>query len=254
LKPLAGLDDGLHVNLRSFFCQDYSAFEILFGVRDMSDPAVAVVTSLQRQFPQEAPALNTDLLSGILVSRMLEGMKVAVGATIAARRWVLEGLGNFDRFKEYLAEDFVMVKFAAEAGHGVILSSYVVEHHIGSAGLVQSLCVVCAGCEAHADRGPQGIWVSCSPCHSRSRCLSSAAEPSSWLPVPLALLVRGIAAYVVSACVLRTLINWRLLLEELTGFCFWLIGFFYSNISWRGRRHHLYPDGRFELVRLEIDA
>ena len=45
---------------------------------------------------------------------------------------VLEALGGFNRLKDYLAEDFVMGKFAAEAGHGVILSSFVIEHHIGS--------------------------------------------------------------------------------------------------------------------------
>ena len=33
LKPLAGLDLGLESNLRTFFEQDYPAFEILFAVR-----------------------------------------------------------------------------------------------------------------------------------------------------------------------------------------------------------------------------
>ena len=45
LKPLAGLDHGLESNLRTFFEQDYPAFEILFAVSDASDPAVAVVRS-----------------------------------------------------------------------------------------------------------------------------------------------------------------------------------------------------------------
>ena len=34
LKPLAGLDLGLEANLRTFFQQDYPAFEILFAVRE----------------------------------------------------------------------------------------------------------------------------------------------------------------------------------------------------------------------------
>ena len=80
----------------------------------------------------EAIGMNTDFLAGILVARMFEGMRFAVGPTIAARRRVLESIGGFDRLKDYLAEDFVMGKFAAEAGHGVSLSSYVIEHHIGN--------------------------------------------------------------------------------------------------------------------------
>ena len=62
---------------------------------------------------------------------MLEGMHFAIGPTIAARRAALIAIGGFNRLKDYLAEDFVMGKFAAEAGFGVILSSYVIEHHIG---------------------------------------------------------------------------------------------------------------------------
>ena len=45
LKPLSGLDLDLESNLRTFFEQEYPAFEILFAVRSESDPAVAVVAN-----------------------------------------------------------------------------------------------------------------------------------------------------------------------------------------------------------------
>lgn len=57
LKPLAGLDLDLESNLRTFFEQDYPAFEILFAVRDAGDPAVEVVTRLQRQYPNVSSRL-----------------------------------------------------------------------------------------------------------------------------------------------------------------------------------------------------
>src|SRR5580693_7760051 len=52
LKPLAGLDLDLESNLRTFFEQDYPAFEILFAARSENDPALQVVARLQREYPK----------------------------------------------------------------------------------------------------------------------------------------------------------------------------------------------------------
>jgi ceramide glucosyltransferase len=46
LKPLHGADPGLETYLDGFFTQDYPAFEIIFAVRQESDPAVAIVRRL----------------------------------------------------------------------------------------------------------------------------------------------------------------------------------------------------------------
>jgi len=63
------------------------------------------------------------------------------------------------------------------------------------------------------------------------------------------MILRSLAAYTVSARVLRARINWLLLpIEDLLGFLFWLAGFFGNTISWRGRRYRLFSDGRFELI------
>ena len=51
LKPLHGAEPRLYDNLRSFCLQDYPNFQIVCGVRDANDPAIAVVRRLQREFP-----------------------------------------------------------------------------------------------------------------------------------------------------------------------------------------------------------
>jgi ceramide glucosyltransferase len=52
LKPLCGIEPDTYECLRSFCDQAYPEFQIVFGVSQEADPAVAVVRRLQREFPQ----------------------------------------------------------------------------------------------------------------------------------------------------------------------------------------------------------
>ena len=52
LKPVRGLDPNTYPAFVSQANQDYPQFEILFGVRDSTDPAIPEIHRLQRQFPQ----------------------------------------------------------------------------------------------------------------------------------------------------------------------------------------------------------
>lgn len=54
LKPLKGTDPEIYESFRSHCLQDYPEFEIIFGVSDANDPAIAEVQKLQREFPQRA--------------------------------------------------------------------------------------------------------------------------------------------------------------------------------------------------------
>jgi ceramide glucosyltransferase len=327
LKPLAGLDLDLESHLRTFFEQDYAAFEILFAVRSGDDPAAQVVNRLQKQYANiptrlivtgeppypnakvyslermlaaaandlvvmsdsdihvtadllrtvaaefqdehvgvatcpyravpgpsfwsrlETTGMNADFWASALVARMIEGVRFAVGPTVVARRSVLQSIGGFDCLKEYLAEDFVMGKFAAEAGHGVILSSYVIDHHIDSVTLRQSVAHRLRWARSTRRSRPMGYLGQLFTMPLPLALFLFFVRPV-WWPVPvIAIVIRFLAAYTVSARVLKARLNWLLLpVEDLAGFCFWLAGFFGNTISWRGRRYRLYSDGRFELV------
>jgi ceramide glucosyltransferase len=51
LKPLCGAEPGLYAHLRSYCEQDFPEFQLVFGVREPGDPALAVVERLVREFP-----------------------------------------------------------------------------------------------------------------------------------------------------------------------------------------------------------
>src|SRR5258708_32402229 len=56
LKPLCGLEDGLEANLESFANLDGASHEVVLSIADPNDPAIVVVESVRRRFP-EAPFL-----------------------------------------------------------------------------------------------------------------------------------------------------------------------------------------------------
>ena len=51
LKPLCGGEPHLYEHLRTFCEQDHPEFQIVFGVRDQTDPALEVVRRLAAEFP-----------------------------------------------------------------------------------------------------------------------------------------------------------------------------------------------------------
>ncbi len=52
LRPLKGLEAGLYENLETLCAQRYGTFQLVCGVADAQDPAVAVVRRLQREHPE----------------------------------------------------------------------------------------------------------------------------------------------------------------------------------------------------------
>ncbi|HSW50384.1 MAG TPA: bacteriohopanetetrol glucosamine biosynthesis glycosyltransferase HpnI [Bryobacteraceae bacterium] len=331
LKPLAGAEDGLERNLRSFFEQDYPDFELLFAVREASDPAAGLVDRLRREYPRvaarlivtgeppypnakvfsldrmlaearhdlvvmsdsdvrvtpdmlrvvaaefqderlglatcpyravpgqgfwsslEAIGMNTEFLAGILVARIVEGMKFAVGPTIVARRAALASIGGFDRVKDFLAEDFVLGKFVAESGWRVILSSCVIEHHIGGQGFAASARHRLRWVRSTRRSRPGGYIGQIFTYPLLLALLLLAAEASWWPVLIAAALLRALSAWAVAGWVLHdplTLRRWFLVpVEDLVSFAFWVAGFFGNTIQWRGRKYSLRADGRFDLLQ-----
>ncbi|HWD00454.1 MAG TPA: bacteriohopanetetrol glucosamine biosynthesis glycosyltransferase HpnI [Candidatus Sulfopaludibacter sp.] len=330
LKPLAGIDEGLEENLRSFFEQQYPEFEMLFAVRSPRDPVIPLVEKLRLAYPSvasqllitgeppypnakvysldlmlaasrhdlivmadsdvrvtadmlttiaaefqdaqlglatcpyravpgpsfwstlEAVGLNTEFIGGVLVARMLDGMKFALGPTIAARRETLARIGGFDAVKDFLAEDFVMGKLAAEKGYGVILSSYVIEHRIGSQALAANLRHRLRWNRSTRRSRPAGYVGQLFTNPLPLALMLVAVKPQWWPVLVLTLLFRAAAGWATARHALSDHLAprlwWLVPVQDVVSFLAWLGGFFGNTILWRGRKYFLLPDGRFELV------
>jgi ceramide glucosyltransferase len=336
LKPLAGVDDGLEENLRSFFEQDYPDFEILFAVRSPVDPAIAIVERLRAGYPAipsrlvvtgeppypnakvysldrmlaaarydllvmadsdirvtremlstiaaefqdphlgmatcpyravsgpsvwstlEAVGLNTEFLGGVLVARMLDGVKFALGPTITARRSTLQGIGGFDAVKDYLAEDFVMGKLAAERGDGVTLSSYIIEHRIGAQPFGANLKHRLRWCRSTRRSRPWGYVGQVFTNPMPLVLLLNMVRPEWWPLLIVTALFRAAAGWATAWYVLRDPLTlglwWIVWFQDILSFLIWAAGFFGNTILWRGRKYYLLSDGRFELVSADPGA
>jgi ceramide glucosyltransferase len=226
---------------------------------EFQDAQTGLVTCPYRAVPGpsfwtrlEAIGLNTEFLAGVLVARLVEGMKFALGPAIAARRATLDAIGGFDAVKEYLAEDFVMGHLAAERGWGVVLSSYVIEHHIGSQPFAANLRHRLRWNRSTRRSRPRGYLGQIFTNPLAPALLLLLVRPSWWPLALLAAAFRAAAAIATAGRVLGDPLSrrfwWLIPFEDVVSFLLWVAGFFGSTIVWRGRKYHLMTDGRFRPV------
>jgi ceramide glucosyltransferase len=197
----------------------------------------------------EAVGMNTDFHAGLFTAVMMEGTKFAVGPTIVARRNVLVALGGIERVKDYLAEDYMLGRIAAELGFVVRLSRYVVEHRIGSESMRQNFSHRLRWARSTRRSRPWGYIGQFFTHPIPVALLATLACPGCWRLLAVTAAFRAAAAWTVSERILGAAIPWALLpLQDLIGFFFWIAGFFGKSIHWRGQRYTLNRDGTLELA------
>jgi ceramide glucosyltransferase len=202
----------------------------------------------------EALGMNTEFWGSVFTARLVEGgVHFAVGPTIAARRKVIGAVGGWDRLSRYLAEDFVLGQLASEAGFGVILSSYVIEHRIGAQKLRPNLSHRLRWNRSTRRSRPAGYAGQVFTNPLPLALILTVLAPQAWPALALTVLLRGWAAYDVASRTLGQRLgarSWVLLpLQDLIGFCLWVAGFQGDTIFWRGRQYRVLSDGRFELLQ-----
>jgi ceramide glucosyltransferase len=102
-------------------------------VGPLADPKVGATTCFyvpveERTFADRLQTIGmlSDFYAGILVGRQLEGVKFALGPTIATTRSYLSEFGGYAAIENRPADDLLVGRLIAEQGHEVVLLPYLI--------------------------------------------------------------------------------------------------------------------------------
>jgi ceramide glucosyltransferase len=230
------------------------------------DPNVGVVTSLYRGMIDGQLGSRMDCLgasvefsAGVLMARQLEGLKFAMGSTMACSRERLAEIGGFEALADLHSDDYEFGCRIANNGHHVELMSNPVWMVFPGMNLREYL--------RHELRWQIGIrhvrpWSHVSLLFTQALPLAlvaAAISPTRWIA----------AAYLVAYFVLRMLAGWMigvwglrdpavrrnlllLPLRDLLAFSAWCASFVSDTIHWSGLKFTL-EEGRMVPVTPPAD-
>lgn len=102
-------------------------------VAPLQDKKIGAVTSFYRAIAEEnigarleAVGAASDFFAGVLMARWKEGIRFALGASIATTKGWLEKMGGFESIADTLADDYELGLRIAKAGGDIVLSQEVV--------------------------------------------------------------------------------------------------------------------------------
>jgi ceramide glucosyltransferase len=235
-------------------------------VRPLLDPANGLVTCLYRGVPTggfwsqlEALGMSVEMTSGAIVANLIEGMKFALGPTMAVRRDALDAVGGFEPLADYCADDYLLGREVADSGRRVVMSYHVIDHVVINRRYECSM--------RHQIRWMKSTRFSRRAGHAGTvltfampfgvLTLAAAGALHHWtLGIGLfaaAYLNRVVMAVVAGWGVVRDpqalRLAWLYPLRALMGFVFWCASYTGREIEWRGDWYRLEASGRMVLVR-----
>jgi ceramide glucosyltransferase len=235
-------------------------------VAPMRDEQVGMVTCVYKGVTRhglwaqlEAVGMSIEMTSGVLVAAMLEGMQFALGPSMVMRKRTVAKIGGFGEIAQYYADDFVLGNWTAKAGETVILSPYIVEHHVLNASWASSMKHQQGWSTSTRFSRPAGHFGEVLTYAVPFGLLSAAVFP--WIGHPvLGLALLGITVVdrlllceLVAGWIVRDPVAmrrpWLYLLRDFMGFCFWIRSYTAGNrVGYRGELYELLPEGRLRRV------
>jgi ceramide glucosyltransferase len=229
-------------------------------IAPFEDTRVGLVTCLYRGVSGgsfwsrlEAVGMSIEMSSGVLVAELLEGMKFALGPTMAVRSDCLEAAGGFHALGPYHADDFILGNLVAAGGHRVVLSTHTIDHHILNSSFIPSVLHQIRWMKSTRFSRPKGHLGTALTFSMPYGLTAAGAAVAMNRPlfggllllwsltsrIALGALVSSLV--VVEPRLLRTVLLYPL--RDLLGFGYWIASYVSNQVRWRGQVYNLLQDG-----------
>jgi len=235
-------------------------------IAPFAEPNVGMTTCLYRGVPTgglwsrlEALGMSVEMTAGVVCAEVLEGMKFALGPTMAGRRDAIERTGGMAPLLDYCADDYILGNAVSELGYRVLISDYVVNHIVLNRSFSSSV--------AHQTRWMKSTRFSRPKGHLGT--VLTFAMPFGLLSLLGGLLMQNAAAglaVLAFAYLNRVILSiatgwgvvrdrrsltfaWLYPLRDLMGFFFWLASYSGTTVVWRGELYRLSYGGKMERVK-----
>lgn len=229
------------------------------------DPRVGAATAMYRAETHgslgaelEAVGITSEFQMGVLSAWQLEGVKFALGATMACTRKALEAIGGFEALADYHSDDYELGSRIAARGYRVELLRDPVTLVYGrqSLGEFAAHQLRWAMTTRHARPGGHlGLLLTFGLPWS---VLAAAIAPAPWIAgayLGAYVVLRLAAAWTVGVWGLGDGLlerrMWLIPLRDATGFLTWVASYFCKRIEWRGSEFHVV---RGKLVPVDDSA
>ena len=214
----------------------------------LENTKTGLVTCLYRGVPTatlgsrlESLGISTDFCPGVLVARQLEGIKFALGSTMAFRRRDLAAIGGFDVLVDYLADDYHLGQRIAALGLKVELSDVVVETYLPGYFMREFFAHQLRWAHAVRDSrfwGYVGLGISFGLVWALLALILAGGAGWAWELFALTAVMRFAVAIVVGKVILRdrNVIRGLALipLRDMVAIAVWILSFAGHKVSWRG--------------------
>ena len=229
---------------------------------EFADERVGLVTCLYRaaEAPDfaarlEAMGLTAEFMPGVLMARMIEGVKFALGSTMATTRERLEAIGGFHALKDYLADDFMLGNLIAAQGYEVRVSRYTVETLMAPAGFLAMMrhqMRWSRSTRISRPAGYLGLIFTYGTALALLNVFVSSGSPWSLSLFAFTLVVRMCMGWLIGVHYLKDKILkknfWLLPARDVLSFVIWCLSLAGRRVEWRGMLFEVQKDGRMVRV------